>query len=950
MLLKKIIKNLPIKIQKINIKELSLDSRQIKKNYLFFAVKGALSNGENYINSAIRKGASAIVCDVSCKIKNEKIPIIKVKNIKKIIKDTCTVFYKAKPKNIIAITGTNGKSSVADFFHQILSAQKISVASIGTLGIKINNKIVKTNLTTLDIISLHKELAKIKMLGINNVILEASSHGLKQGRLSGINFKTAIFTNFSQDHLDYHKNMKSYLSAKLILFSKLLRKKKSIITDNEISEFLKLKTIAKKKKQKLLTIGSKNSTIQFKSIKPNNNFQNIVFRCNKKIYTTQIPLIGLFQIKNLFMSILAAKLSGLSIKKTLYTVKNIKEVNGRLQLIKTTPNKTKIFIDYAHTPDALGTTLKTLKEHYNIKPIVVFGCGGERDKKKRSKMAIISEKNAKKIYVTDDNPRNESPKLIRQMILSGFSKRLNVIEIPLRSKAIETAIVEAKPNSIILVAGKGHETTQTYGKKIFNISDRKIIKNISNSKIKFNQKKYNKIFNAEIIKRIVKKKKLKFEGVSINSKKIQTGNLFIAIKGKNQDGHNFVKEALNNKANYCVVQKNINNLNRKKLIKYSSTFKFLNKLARFKRNYTNSKVIAITGSSGKTTLKTILGKTLGNYGKTYFSQQSYNNHIGVPLSLCNLEHEHKYGVFEIGMSNAGEIRILSNLVKPNIAIITNIGEAHIENFDNMNSIAKAKSEIIENINKGGYLILNGDDKYFKHFSMLAKKKKINVLSFSKSNKSNARLVENRLYKDYSSLHFRVLNKNIYLKVKKVDPLTISNMLFTLLTIHALDLDLTKITNFPNHFHLVEGRGKAHIVSRYKKKFRLIDESYNANPSSVKNAINNFSKIKRNSEKKFLLLGDMLELGKKSDNYHKNLAHFINRSDIDKLFVYGKNAFKTYQKTYKAKQGNILQNLNDFDEIFSDIINKDDYLMIKGSNATGLNKLSKLIILGHKYAL
>ena len=473
----------------------------------------------------------------------------------------------------------------------------------------------------------------------------------------------------------------------------------------------------------MLTIGSKNSTIQFKSIKPNNNFQNIVFRCNKKIYTTQIPLIGLFQIKNLFMSILAAKLSGLSIKKTLYTVKNIKEVNGRLQLIKTTPNKTKIFIDYAHTPDALGTTLKTLKEHYNIKPIVVFGCGGERDKKKRSKMAIISEKNAKKIYVTDDNPRNESPKLIRQMILSGFSKRLNVIEIPLRSKAIETAIVEAKPNSIILVAGKGHETTQTYGKKIFNISDRKIIKNISNSKIKFNQKKYNKIFNAEIIKRIVKKKKLKFEGVSINSKKIKTGNLFIAIKGKNQDGHNFVKEALNNKANYCVVQKNINNLNRKKLIKYSSTFKFLNKLARFKRNYTNSKVIAITGSSGKTTLKTILGKTLGNYGKTYFSQQSYNNHIGVPLSLCNLEHEHKYGVFEIGMSNAGEIRILSNLVKPNIAIITNIGEAHIENFDNMNSIAKAKSEIIENINKGGYLILNGDDKYFKHFSMLAKKKK-----------------------------------------------------------------------------------------------------------------------------------------------------------------------------------------------------------------------------------
>ena len=171
----------------------------------------------------------------------------------------------------------------------------------------------------------------------------------------------------------------------------------------------------------------------------------------------------------------------------------------------------------------------------------------------------------------------------------------------------------------------------------------------------------------------------------------------------------------------------------------------------------------------------------------------------------------------------------------------------------------------------------------------------------------------------------------------------------MLTLHTLDLDLKKI-NFSTNFQLIEGRGKVHLVSRYKKKFQLIDESYNANPSSVKNAIYNFSNIKRKHEKKFLLLGDMLELGKESDNYHKNLAHFINRSDIDKLFVYGKNAFKVYQKTYKSKQGNILQNLNDFDEIFSNVINKNDYLMIKGSNATGLNRLSKIIISGPKHAL
>ena len=950
MLLKKIIKNLPISIQKINIKGLSLDSRQTKKNYLFFAIKGTQYNGENYIYNAIRKGAKVVVCDINCKIRNTKITIIKVKNIRKTITDACTIFYQTKPKNIIAVTGTNGKSSVADFYHQILIAQKIPVASLGTLGIKINNKVTRSNLTTLDIISLHRELVKIKKLGIDNVILEASSHGLEQGRLDGLNFKTAIFTNFSQDHLDYHKNMKKYFNAKLILFSKLLKKKQNVITDNEIPEFLKLQKIIKKNNLNLLTIGKKKSTIQFKSVKPTDNFQNVIFKHSKKNYTVKIPLIGLFQIKNLFMSILAIKLSDLNIKKILHVVKNIKEVNGRLQLVKTTPNQTKVFIDYAHTPAALDTALKTLKEHYGIKPDIVFGCGGDRDKEKRSKMGNICEKNAGEIYITDDNPRNENPKSIRKMIISGFRKKLIINEIPKRAKAIEAAIVKAKPNSIILIAGKGHETTQTYGSQIINISDKKIVTNINYKKIKFKKTNYNKIFNAEIIKKLTKKNKLGFEGVSINSKKIKKGNLFIAIKGKNYNGNVFAKEALTNKANYCVVQKNINKLDKNKLIKHPNTKIFLNKLAVLKRNHINTKVIAITGSSGKTTLKTLIGKTLNEYGKTYFSQKSYNNHIGVPLSLCNLENDHKYGVFEIGMSNKGEIRKLSSLVKPDIAIITNIGEAHIENFDNLNGIAKAKSEIIENINKGGFLLLNRDDKYFDYLLKRTKTRKINVLSFGLSSKANARLINNRVHKNYNSLHFRVLNKNIYLKVKNINSLIISNILSTLLTLHVLDLDLSKIVNFKDNFQLVEGRGKTHSILRYKKKFQLIDESYNANPSSVKNAIHNFSNIKRKHEKKFLLLGDMLELGKESDNYHKNLARFINRSDIDKLFVYGKNAFKVYQKTYKSKQGNILQNLNDFDEIFSNVINKNDYLMIKGSNATGLNRLSKIIISGPKHAL
>ncbi len=950
MLLKKIIDNLPLDIQNIKVNGLSLDSRQIKKNNLFFAIRGKKYNGEKYILDAVSKGAKAIICNHACKIQTNNVPIIKVRNISKVLTQACQKFYYQKPSNIIAVTGTNGKSSVAEFYYQILTMLKIPVASIGTLGIKIKNTIKTTNLTTLNIISLHKELADIKKKGVNHVILEASSHGLSQGRLNGLDFKTAIFTNFSQDHLDYHKSMKNYLDSKLILFSKLLKKNQNIITDNQIKEFKKLKLIAKKKSINLLTIGTKASSIELSSIKYKNKFQRLFLKYNKKNFTIDVPLIGLFQIKNLLMSVLAAKLSGFSISRILKKIKKIKEVNGRLELIKILANDAKIFIDYAHTPDALKTSLMTLKEHYGIKPDVVFGCGGGRDKKKRKIMGSISEKYADNIYITDDNPREESPRLIRKMIISGLNNKKRAQNIYSRSNAIKKSIINSKPKGIILIAGKGHEVVQIYKNKILNFSDKQIIKKINFNKLKYNKKNYNQIHNGKIVNELLNKDNVKFEGVSINSKQVKKNNIFIAIKGKNRDGHSFVKEALRNKVNFCVIEKKVKNTEQSKLIKCNNTINFLNKLAVKKREYSRAKIIAVTGSSGKTSLKTLLGNYLSNYGKTYFSKKSYNNHLGVPLSLSNLENDHQFGVFEIGMNKPGEIRKLSSLVKPDVGIITNIGEAHIQNFKNLSGIAKAKSEIIENINKNGFLILNKDDKYFDYLSKIAKKKKIKVLSFGVTKKSDAYLIKHKIYKNHNLLNLKVLNHKILLKTKNINSLSIYNILSSLLTLSIFNLNLLKIKKLNNFSNTIEGRGKVHIIKRYKKKFNFIDESYNANPSSVRNAIFNFSKIKKNNCKKYLLLGDMLELGKRSDNYHKNLSYFINKSDIDKLFIYGKNAFKTYQKTYKTKQGNILQNINDFDDVFSEIIDKNDYLMIKGSNATGLNNLSKRIIAGDKYAL
>ncbi len=945
MLLKKLIKTVPKNIGKIDIRGLAFDSRKVKKGYLFFATKGTKINGEAFINDAIRKGASAIVCSEKYKTKKSSKPIIKVKDVRKSLAYSCSKFFYLKPKNIIAVTGTNGKSSVAEFYRQILVLNNLPVASIGTLGVRKKNSYKTTLLTTLDVISLHKELYNLKKSKIDNVIIEASSHGLNQRRLDGIKFQVGIFTNISQDHMDYHKNMKNYFKSKMILFSELLEKNKHVVTDNSIKEFKKIKDLTKKKKLRLLLIGRKNSDITITNHKIKGSHQEISLVHKNKKYKFDIPLVGYFQIKNLLMSILASKLTGLKLNKIISCIKKINNVEGRLQLVRVLPNKTKIFIDYAHTPDALETAIKSLKKQYNSKVTLIFGCGGERDKKKRSIMGKIAKKNASKIYITDDNPRKENAKKIRSEIIKSL-KNSNYFEIGDRNKAIAKAIKQSEPEEIILIAGKGHESTQDYGNKILQRSDKKTVKSTRVNKIVNNFNKIDNFYNSKILNKLTNKKKLSnFKGISIDSKKIRKGNIFVAIKGKNKDGHSYVNEALEKGAKYSVISKKMKKISKKKIIYTSNTKSFLNTFAKLKREESKAKIIAVTGSAGKTTLKTLLGEILKNFGKTFYSPKSYNNHYGVPLSLSNLENSHKFGVFEIGMSKPGEIFKLSKLVKPEIGIITNVGEAHIENFSNISGIAKAKGEIIQNITVGGTIILNRDCRFFHYFKKLADRKKIQILSFGISKKSDISLYKVIRRKNENILKIFIFNKIITLYIRNLNNVNIENILCSLAVIKILGLNLEKIKIFYKNLESIEGRGKIHNIKRYKTNFKLIDESYNANPLSAKKAIINFSKIKKNNFKKYILLGDMLELGRKSNLFHKNLSKVINNTDIDKIFIYGDKIFTTYKHTNEKKRGNILQNRGDFDEVFSNLIKKNDHLMIKGSNATGLNKLSKNIIKG-----
>ena len=256
MLLKKLINHLPAEKKNIKIHGLSTNSKKIQKGFIFFAINGRKFNGERFIDEAILNGASVIICSKNCKYRSKSALIIKKLNVRHFLSEVSSKYYKLKPNNIIAVTGTNGKTSVADLFYQILNINKIPVAYIGTLGVKFRKKKINTDLTSPDPILIHKILENIKKNKIENVIIEASSHGLNQHRIDHINLKAGVFTNFSQDHLDYHKNMKNYLNSKLILFNRILSKNKSVISDKFLNEFKILKKISKKRGLRLIDINS----------------------------------------------------------------------------------------------------------------------------------------------------------------------------------------------------------------------------------------------------------------------------------------------------------------------------------------------------------------------------------------------------------------------------------------------------------------------------------------------------------------------------------------------------------------------------------------------------------------------------------------------------------------------------------------------------------------------
>ncbi|MEM7570807.1 MAG: UDP-N-acetylmuramoyl-L-alanyl-D-glutamate--2,6-diaminopimelate ligase [Pseudomonadota bacterium] len=455
---------------------IALDSRKVIKGGLFAALKGHSANGVAYISAAIDAGAAAILYDADQDVDlPTNVVGLPVVNARSAFAHLAARWFDAQPQSLVAVTGTNGKSSTVDLFAQLARLSGFKAASIGTLGVQASGGAPSSGLTTPDTVRFQEILAQLADDGITHAALEASSHGLDQHRLDGAQLAAAAFSNITRDHLDYHGDFETYLYAKMRLIGEVLPPRGRAVINMDGPHAHDFVDVAWARGLPLTLVGHRGRDLQILLRQPQGWGQFVALKAGAKSYQLRLPLIGGFQLDNAVLAAGLLNACGVPWQDILPHFEALQPVAGRLESVTEAASPVQVIVDYAHTPDALTSALKALRPHTAGQLHVVFGCGGDRDTGKRALMGEAASALADTVIVTDDNPRSEDPAAIRAQVLEGAS---GARDIEGRGEAIRACIHAAQAGDVVLLAGKGHETGQEIKGTITPFDDRKVARRV----------------------------------------------------------------------------------------------------------------------------------------------------------------------------------------------------------------------------------------------------------------------------------------------------------------------------------------------------------------------------------------------------------------------------------------------------------------------------------------
>ncbi len=987
-----IIKSLEVSVlvgdpEACSINQVSNDSRNVGDGSLFTALVGSSVDGHDFIGEAVANNCSALLIQAGCVDVlrcEDDICIIEVQDSRNAFGLLAEELfsYPAKDMTMLAVTGTNGKTTISYLLETILQHGGKRVGVLGTIDYRytdINGELhcIPSSFTTPEPMLLQQVLREMTDNGVETVIMEVSSHALEQTRLGNIVFDIAAFTNLSRDHLDYHGTMEDYFSAKSLLFTQHLKDgATAIITFDgaglEWSEELRKLCLASNYS---VSSCGRHSDSDIYPLEVTGNLKETKIQLYTPDGECEIvtSLVGDFNVANIQTSFAMARATGLVNSTIVDALQTAIGAPGRMQRIVASTEedhfRPTVFVDYAHTPDALEQALKTLKALPHSNLYCVFGCGGERDTGKRPLMGAVAGKYADVVVLTDDNPRTEESSTILSAIAGGvqqsscksykqpwlFARKENergCVVLAERHLAITEAITAAEHDDIVLIAGKGHETYQRTpnGSRFFD--DRLEAKE---ALVTWSLKS---LVAATKGKLLEKTKCICVLGsIQTDSRTIRKNDIFVALRGERFDAHDYLEQVITAGASCLIVERVPEFQVSIPVIRVANTARALGDLASYRRaqmkDISCPDVIGITGSSGKTTVKEMCAAIFNEQWpeqidapsrRVLKTEGNFNNLIGLPLSLLPVAPKHTTVILEMGMNSPGEIKTLTEIADPDIACIVNIHGAHLLGLGTIEGVAKAKEELFESCGEDTVLVINSDN---SRVMKCAEKYKQNKLYFGldkDADQLNTVYTSKREDSFNEELHFTLHVEKQYAPIKLQVPglHNIQNSLAAATIAHAAGIDIEVIAKGLSTFVPADRRMQ---ILDGPRGSRIINDTYNANPESMKAGITTLSEL--GSGRRIAVLGDMFELGADSDTLHTEIGKHVAGSNIDFLGVIGDSATFTAAGAMEAGM------TEDTIHVFKDsitceawlqtmttegIIGQGTYILVKASRGMHLDKL------------
>jgi murE/murF fusion protein len=919
-------------LEQIHITAVTGDSREVTEQALFVATSGGSRDGHDFLDAAIHGGAGAVVIEKQsgrrAGLENRGVAVIEVADGQELLGEIAARFNNSPAKRLtmIGITGTNGKTTVSYLLEQALRQCGVSVGVIGTVDYRYPDRTgeivqIPAPFTTPDPVRLHGLLAEMAEAGVTHLVMEVSSHALQQKRLGPIRFSLGIFTNFSQDHLDYHQDMEHYFTAKSLFFSDFIAPEGTAVVMVPGPEQAEQKRWADR------VVGlcqARDLSIIRCGPKPGSGFSLNHVSCtlnglelsihDELSNTCQIStqLIGRFNVDNLLVSVAALKSLGIEMEQAANLLSEARPAPGRLQKVDLADRpggQPTVLVDYAHTPDALEKALKAVGELEHNNLLCVVGCGGDRDRGKRPLMGVIAATLSDIAIITDDNPRSEDPAWIRSEMIAGvrasgitaqlpdwlYEREPNekgCVEIPGREQAIKAGISAADVGDIVLVAGKGHEKYQLThdGKHFFD--DCLVAQEAS---LQWDLQSVSAATSGTIE---VAGYGRNYGCVSTDSRKLGPGDIFVALQGDTFDGHDFIGQAVQNGVG-CIVCSDPADLQgyAVDVVRVADTERALGDLAHWRRQVVkglqNPLVIALTGSSGKTTVKEMTAAICAEHwpdgndqpaNRVLKTGGNYNNLIGLPLTLLPVSAHHAGVVLEMGMNRPGEIGRLTEIADPDIGCIINVHGAHLEGLGTIEGVAKAKGELFEQTSENAIHVINCDDELVVGRGRQQRQRTVGFAVTEQGRQRDPEVWAEKIISDarghlFFTLH--VEDRQAAVTIHAPGLHNGSNACGAAAICHAAGIGFDTIVRGLESFRSTVNRMES---LQTPSGFNLLNDTYNANPASMESALRTLSSLP--ARMRVAVLGDMLELGAASAELHEKIGRLAAECDIDALYLVG----------------------------------------------------------------